>query len=81
MEKAHHGKCKKITPWKIEENVSLENNRMENAHLGKWQKNHTLQKAREIMTGKCQNGNAHPGKLQNRKCTPWNLLENVHSGK
>ena len=56
---------RRITPWKMEENSSLENNRIENAHLGKWQKINTLEKARKIMTGNCQNG----------KCTPWKMTE------
>ena len=41
-----------VTPWKMEENSSIENARMENAHIRKWQKNHTLENARKFMTPK-----------------------------
>ena len=77
---------RKITPWKMEENSSLENNRVENAHPGKWQKNHTLEKARKIMTGKCQNGKCTSWKMKEqkvhtmefvRKCTLWKMVENT----
>ena len=63
----------KNTYWKMEENTPLENDRMENAHHGKWQKTHTLENDRKCCTG---------------KCTPWKLhilefdrLEFAYPGK
>ena len=35
-------KGRKNTPWKMQEKSQLENDRMEYAHHGKWQKSHTL---------------------------------------
>ena len=63
---------RKITPWKMEENSSLENNRMENAHLGKWQKNHTLEKARKNHDWKMPEWKMHT--LENDR------IESAHHG-
>ena len=51
-----------LPEWKMH---TLENARMEIAHPGKWQKNHTPEIDRKIKFGKCQNGN----------CTPWKIPE------
>ena len=53
-----------VTPWKMEENSSIENARMENTHLGKWQKNHTLENARNSSLQNDKMENAHLGKWQ-----------------
>ena len=44
-------KGRKTTPWKMQEKSQLENDRMENAHNGKLQKNHTLENARKFTSG------------------------------
>ena len=45
---------RKITPWKMTENTTLENDRMENAHPEKWQKIHNLENNKKYTTGICQ---------------------------
>ena len=39
--------ARKYTYWKKEENIQLENARIENAQPGKWQKSHTLENDRK----------------------------------
>ena len=57
---------RKITPWKKTENASLENERVENAHPGKWQNNHTLEFDRNTALENARMENAQPGKWQKR---------------
>ena len=53
----------------------MENNRMENAHHGKWQKNHTLENDRKCFTENYTLEN------DNAKYIPWKIREKAHPGK
>ena len=64
MENAHPENDRKTTHRKMTEKTHPENERIENAQHGKWQKMYTPENDREVTTGKWKNGKCTPRKRQ-----------------